>query len=84
MTQFTPVSATIGGALIGLSASWLWLSLGRVAGISGILGAITRVEAGWRVAFLVGMIGALFDRGDEGVFFVLHLFGIKARMQDDF
>jgi hypothetical protein len=58
MTQFTPVSATIGGALIGLSASWLWLALGRVAGISGILGAITRAEAGWRVAFLVGLIGA--------------------------
>jgi uncharacterized membrane protein YedE/YeeE len=58
MTQFTPVSATIGGALIGLSASWLWLALGHVAGISGILGAITRAEAGWRVAFLVGLIGA--------------------------
>jgi uncharacterized membrane protein YedE/YeeE len=58
MTQFTPVSAAIGGALIGLSASWLWLALGHVAGISGILGAITRAEAGWRVAFLVGLIGA--------------------------
>ena len=58
MTQFTPVSAAIGGALIGLSASWLWIALGRVAGISGILGGITRADAGWRLAFLCGLIGA--------------------------
>jgi uncharacterized membrane protein YedE/YeeE len=58
MSQFTPVSAAIGGAMIGLSASWLWLAIGRVAGISGILGAITRAELGWRIAFLAGLIGA--------------------------
>ena len=58
MSQFTPLSATIGGVLIGLSASWLWLAIGRVAGISGILGAITRAEFGWRAAFLAGLIGA--------------------------
>ena len=58
MSQFTPLSATIGGVLIGLSASWLWLAIGRVAGISGIVGAITRAEFGWRAAFLAGLIGA--------------------------
>ena len=58
MTHFTPVSATAGGLLIGLSASWLWLALGRVAGISGIVGAMTRDGAGWRLAFLAGLIGA--------------------------
>jgi len=57
MTHFTPISAAIGGILIGLSAAWLWLTLGRVAGISGILGGITRAEAGWRLAFLAGLIG---------------------------
>lgn len=36
MHNFTPISATIGGALIGLSAALLWLSIGRIAGISGI------------------------------------------------
>jgi len=36
--QFTPYSALIGGALIGLSASLFILFNGRIAGISGILG----------------------------------------------
>ena len=34
-TSFTPWSALAGGALIGLSAGLLFLSLGRIAGISG-------------------------------------------------
>ena len=58
MTQFTPVSAALGGLLIGLSASWLWLALGRIAGISGIVGGIAGSDAGWRVAFLAGLVGA--------------------------
>ena len=40
MENFTPVPALIGGALIGLSASLLWLMRGRVAGISGIVGGL--------------------------------------------
>ncbi len=36
MDSFTPFSALAGGALIGLAASLLMLSLGRVAGISGM------------------------------------------------
>jgi uncharacterized membrane protein YedE/YeeE len=38
MANFTPVSAAIGGALIGLSAALLMLLTGRIAGISGIFG----------------------------------------------
>ena len=38
MAPFDPVSAAIGGALIGLSATLLMLLTGRIAGISGILG----------------------------------------------
>ena len=38
--NFTPLSATLGGALIGLSAAFLLLVKGRVAGISGIFGGI--------------------------------------------
>ena len=38
MSNFTPLTAAIGGALIGLSAAILWLGNGRIAGISGIFG----------------------------------------------
>lgn len=59
-TQFTPVTALIGGALIGLAATWLLLALGRIAGISGILNSTIDGEPGrgWRVAFLVGLVAA--------------------------
>jgi uncharacterized membrane protein YedE/YeeE len=40
MTNFTPVSAAIGGVLIGLSAVRLMLFTGRIAGISGIFGGL--------------------------------------------
>ena len=61
MEHFTPVSAAIGGVLIGLSAGLLWLSVGRVAGISGIVGGLWSPRTGdvtWRVAFLIGLIAA--------------------------
>ena len=61
MEHFTPVSAAIGGALIGLSAALLWLSVGRIAGISGIVGSLWSPRTGdvtWRVAFLIGLIAA--------------------------
>jgi len=38
--SFTPVSALVGGALIGLSASLVLLSHGKIAGISGIYGGL--------------------------------------------
>ena len=57
-TAFTPVSALIGGALIGLAAVWLLAALGRIAGVSGILNAaVDQSEGrGWRLAFLLGLI----------------------------
>lgn len=57
-TTFTPLSALIGGALIGLAATWLFASLGRIAGISGIFNSAVdeRVGRGWRLAFLLGLI----------------------------
>jgi uncharacterized membrane protein YedE/YeeE len=46
-----------GGILLGLSAIWLLLMLGRVAGISGIVwGSIAGPERGWRWLFLVGLL----------------------------
>ncbi len=47
-----------GGALIGVAASLLLISSGRVAGISGILGELigVSVDRGWRAAFVLGML----------------------------
>jgi len=59
MANFTPLTAAIGGALIGLAAALLMLLTGRVAGISGILGgclAPGSTDKEWRLAFLIGMI----------------------------
>ena len=60
MENFTPISSTIGGVLIGLSAVLFLLWHGRIAGISGILGgslATTKAgDVGWRIAFLGGLI----------------------------
>ncbi|WP_037338225.1 YeeE/YedE family protein [Saccharospirillum impatiens] len=59
IVNFTPLSATIGGALIGLSAAFLLLVKGRVAGISGIFGGIVYPEKGdvsWRILFIAGLV----------------------------
>ena len=61
MSDFTPVSATLGGALIGLSAVLLMLLTGRIAGISGIISGVAFGGAGeklWRVFFAIGLIAA--------------------------
>jgi uncharacterized membrane protein YedE/YeeE len=60
-THFTPWTSLAGGLLIGLAAAAFVLFNGRIAGISGILGGLLRPAAGdvgWRVAFLLGLIGA--------------------------
>jgi uncharacterized protein len=69
MANFTPISAAIGGALIGLAAVLLMLSTGRIAGISGIFGgclAFGMSDKGWRVAFIAGLILAPFAGGLAG------------------
>jgi uncharacterized membrane protein YedE/YeeE len=60
LEHFTPYSATLGGVLIGLSASWLLLATGRIAGISGILGGLLGPANGdklWRGLFVAGLVG---------------------------
>ena len=55
MDNFTPVSAAIGGALIGLSAVLLMVFTGRIAGISGIFAGLINpqtTDRAWRAAFL--------------------------------
>jgi uncharacterized membrane protein YedE/YeeE len=62
MQTFAPLSATIGGLLIGLSATLLWIFNGRTAGISNIAGGVYPIRRGdelWRFVFLVALpIGA--------------------------
>jgi uncharacterized protein len=58
---FTPASAVIGGAIIGMAVALFVMLNGRIAGVSGILGGLARPQAGdisWRVAFVAGLIAA--------------------------
>ena len=47
-------SAILGGVFIGLAASWLYLSIGRIAGISGIA-ARALTGATWPLMFIIGL-----------------------------
>lgn len=65
ITGFTPISAAIGGALIGLSAVLLMALNGRIAGISGIVAGVMapirgegRADLSWRLAFVAGLVVA--------------------------
>ncbi len=61
MTEFTPLTASIGGMLIGIAAVLLRRFLGRIAGISGIFnGALSlgTPDRLWRLTFLMGLIAA--------------------------
>jgi hypothetical protein len=62
--MITATSAIIGGLLIGLAATLLLWSIGRIAGISGIFYGVATAPRGdraWRIAFLAGMmiVGAI-------------------------
>ena len=59
MENFTPISAGIGGILIGVAASMLLLTHGRIAGISSILGGFFEPNENnktWRILFFTGLI----------------------------
>jgi uncharacterized protein len=59
--HFTPWASLAGGILLGLASALFVLVNGRILGISGILGGLLtlkRSDAGWRVAFLLGMLAA--------------------------
>lgn len=56
---FTPVSALVGGGLIGLAATALYAATGRIAGVSGIVGGLLRAgtaDPAWRILFLAGLV----------------------------
>ena len=59
--NFTPWASLAGGMLIGLAAAALLLLLGRIAGISGIVGGLlqpSKGDTGWRLAFVLGLLAA--------------------------
>jgi len=60
IVNFTPFASLAGGALIGLAAVGLMATLGRVAGLTGIVRGVippwTDGQAGWRLAFLIGAV----------------------------
>src|SRR5450830_1124421 len=68
MTSLHPyLQSALGGLMIGLASWWLLVSLGRIAGISGITAALLpgrgpTSERAWQAAFLAGLVlgGALF------------------------
>ena len=62
MTEFTPFSSLIGGALIGCAAILLMATSGRIAGISGIVSALLPPTTGNeylpRLVFVFGLMSA--------------------------
>ncbi|WP_193335877.1 YeeE/YedE family protein [Devosia beringensis] len=62
MESFTPLTAALGGCLIGLASAVLWLGNGRIAGISGVFGQLLPPAQTlvWRLVFLLAMVAAAF------------------------
>lgn len=61
MDHFAPLPALLGGLLIGLAASLLLFTHGRIAGISGMLARAIDgdpKERGFRLSFLLGLASA--------------------------
>jgi uncharacterized protein len=59
MAPFDPISAVVGGALIGVASVLLMVLTGRIAGISGIFGGLLTIgsnDRDWRLAFIAGLI----------------------------
>ncbi len=66
-------SALLGGILIGLAAFAMMVLVGRIAGISGIVGQLLpprRGDRDWRLAFLMGLLvgGAIMFAIDSSLF----------------
>lgn len=59
MTTFTPLQSLFGGLLIGFSTLLMIRLLGKIAGISGIVGQLWSATTGdraWRAAFVLGLV----------------------------
>jgi len=61
MTEFTPIHAIVGGALIALSLSIMLIASGRIAGLSGVIAGVVHPFGDgdhWRAWFVLGMVAA--------------------------
>lgn len=59
--HFTPWASLAGGVVLGVASAIFILVNGRILGISGIVGGLLGPapgDAGWRIAFLLGMLAA--------------------------
>lgn len=60
MNNFTPLESLLGGILIGVASLMVLFFQGRIAGISGITSALLSPKEegfGWKIAFLLGLVG---------------------------
>lgn len=60
---FTPLASLAGGVLIGVAAAIMVVCLGRIAGMSGMVGNLLQRSTwrspqqwGWRAAFVLGLL----------------------------
>jgi len=61
MESFTPISSIIGGVLIGLAATLMLWTNGRITGISGIISGVLiprKKDTAWRACFVAGLVCA--------------------------
>lgn len=72
MENFTPLNAVLGGLLIGVAATLMLWTSGRIAGISGILTGVllpNKADTPWKAIFLAGLllgpIGTILISGRE-------------------
>lgn len=92
---FTPLSALLGGALIGAAAALLMLFNGRIAGISGLVGRLLASPAGngeallfvlglllapWLYVALAGEIAVQVDAGPVALVVAGLLVGFGSRL----
>ncbi len=65
MTGFSFINAFSGGIMIGIATVLMFLSLGKITGISGIVGGLVKPASGpvgWRLIFILSLMvgGAVY------------------------
>jgi len=59
LVEFTPISSTIGGIIIGLAAAGLYHFTGKILGVSNITSELmnrSHRHKAWRLIFIAGML----------------------------
>jgi uncharacterized protein len=71
VTGFTPIHGLVGGAAIALALAMMLIATGRIAGLSGVVAGLFRVDdRAWRAFFIAGMLaaGTAFELAAPGTF----------------